>query len=502
MSTRDWIKVPGRSRTKYGESKSPVGAESASASRVGFIEYLPRRRKSSADRSQYVSGNHYYVILNPVSGQRQGVKLYNDIVQPMLQSSGNTHDLKLTDFQGQAEELAKHAITGAYAGVIIISGDGTVHEAVNGMLQSQDEDVRSGKVPILPLPGGSSNSIASSLVYNRYNLRCPRNMTKILMKCLLRDMRTIPTMCEVTGDLADAARRPSFTGTGRPMDFTRRVRSMDSGLDSSSIRSEGEAIDGILRSGDEAESLTSHTETNEMATQTPTTASETSVSSSNKRYTYLITCTGIMANVSATAQKYRTLHPTVRGVFSAVTKLVQHRSLGYTRLEYEDIDEVTGAPITRVTEGQFMAVCCAMGPNVSKEISLVPDAKIGDGTLHIFILRKKSRLKTVVSFLKAMGGTHLHNRPVNRDDGRQRVVVIKTKRASISTMANESQRRRHSLKYANEFSKQVSNSSDGSNDSMLSAKQVNLCIDGEIKKVSPDHTFSVGVSSRYIPFFG
>ena len=41
----------------------------------------------------------------------------------------------------------------------MLSGDGTIHEVVNGMLNSENSFINSGNIPILPLPAGSSNSI-------------------------------------------------------------------------------------------------------------------------------------------------------------------------------------------------------------------------------------------------------------------------------------------------------------------------------------------------------
>ena len=103
-------------------------------------------------------------------------------------------------------------------------------------------------------------------------------------------------------------------------------------------------------------------------------------------------------------------------------------------------------------------------------VHLAPKAVIGDGILHVFAMRKKSRVKTIVSFLRAMQGTHLDDREVNVDDGRQRMVVIKTKNCTITT---------------EKIGRDVSN----------------LCVDGEISQIPASHTLVIGVSERFVPFY-
>ena len=151
--------------------------------------------------------------------------------------------------------------------------------------------------------------------------------------------------------------------------------------------------------------------------------------------------------------------------YSAVRKLIQHKSVGQTRIQFlNENGEIS------TINGCFMAVACCLGPNTSKDIHLAPKAVIGDGILHVFAMRKKSRVKTIVSFLRAMQGTHLDDREVNVDDGRQRMVVIKTKNCTITT---------------EKIGRDVSN----------------LCVDGEISQIPASHTLVIGVSEKFVPFY-
>ena len=51
-----------------------------------------------------------------------------------------------------------------YSGLIIISGDGLVHEVVNGLAQRPDWDEIS-KIPFGIIPGGSGNALNCSILY-------------------------------------------------------------------------------------------------------------------------------------------------------------------------------------------------------------------------------------------------------------------------------------------------------------------------------------------------
>ncbi len=68
--------------------------------------------------------------------------------------------VKTTEHRGHAAELGAQARADGLDYVIVLGGDGSVNEAVNGMLA----DGPSGKMPILGIvPGGSANIIARTL---------------------------------------------------------------------------------------------------------------------------------------------------------------------------------------------------------------------------------------------------------------------------------------------------------------------------------------------------
>jgi diacylglycerol kinase family enzyme len=94
------------------------------------------------------------VIFNPAAARgRAGQRL--DALRAEL---GGQADFRPTQRAGHAEELAYQAAQDGYAEVVAAGGDGTVHEAANGLLRAQRPDVT---FRVLPL--GSANDYYWSL---------------------------------------------------------------------------------------------------------------------------------------------------------------------------------------------------------------------------------------------------------------------------------------------------------------------------------------------------
>lgn len=95
------------------------------------------------------------VIFNPWAN-RGGAKKK----QPQLEALCREHGFELvcTEKTRDAERLAKEAANKQYDVVVAAGGDGTVHEVVNGLCQSDQRSTRLGVLPI-----GSGNDLAHGL---------------------------------------------------------------------------------------------------------------------------------------------------------------------------------------------------------------------------------------------------------------------------------------------------------------------------------------------------
>lgn len=98
---------------------------------------------------------NYFIIINPNSGTKNSIHVFNSIVAPELKKRGHTFDSHFTEYQHHAEEIISKANLKDIDGILILGGDGTMHEAVNGLLKR--DEIRD--IPIGLLPAGSGNSL-------------------------------------------------------------------------------------------------------------------------------------------------------------------------------------------------------------------------------------------------------------------------------------------------------------------------------------------------------
>jgi diacylglycerol kinase (ATP) len=97
------------------------------------------------------------IILNPMADMGNAWRAANDL-RPIIADYGNA-DWSGTVYPTHATEIAKQAGEQGYDMVIAMGGDGTVHEAINGLMQISAE-----RRPILGVvPVGSGNDFAHSI---------------------------------------------------------------------------------------------------------------------------------------------------------------------------------------------------------------------------------------------------------------------------------------------------------------------------------------------------
>ena len=99
-----------------------------------------------------------YFLINPNSGKKKSLKIFKSI-QPLLNKKSIDYDFFETQYKGHAIDLIQKNNLKQYDGIIIIGGDGTFHEAVNGLMLRKDNI----NIPIGIIPGGSGNSFLYDL---------------------------------------------------------------------------------------------------------------------------------------------------------------------------------------------------------------------------------------------------------------------------------------------------------------------------------------------------
>ncbi|MBE7081485.1 MAG: diacylglycerol kinase family lipid kinase [Clostridiales bacterium] len=96
-------------------------------------------------------------IINPIAGGKHGKKIKKvvEIIEGYLTQKNITFRLHFTTYKGHAKQLTKKLISENATDIIVVGGDGTLHEVVNGFT---DFSVNLGLVPC-----GTGNDFASAL---------------------------------------------------------------------------------------------------------------------------------------------------------------------------------------------------------------------------------------------------------------------------------------------------------------------------------------------------
>ena len=87
-------------------------------------------------KSEQIIPEHWFVIVNPISGAGHGLKDYPQIAK-LLRDNQIYHDAVFTEHPHHAAELTVEAVNKGYRKIIVIGGDGTLNEVVNGLFIQQ-----------------------------------------------------------------------------------------------------------------------------------------------------------------------------------------------------------------------------------------------------------------------------------------------------------------------------------------------------------------------------
>ncbi|XP_059527297.1 sphingosine kinase 1 isoform X1 [Myotis daubentonii] len=102
------------------------------------------------------------VLLNPRGGKGKGLQLFRSHVQPRLAQADVSYRLMLTERRNHARELVGAEELGRWDALVVMSGDGLMHEVVNGLMERPDWETAIRK-PLCSLPAGSGNALAASV---------------------------------------------------------------------------------------------------------------------------------------------------------------------------------------------------------------------------------------------------------------------------------------------------------------------------------------------------
>ncbi|TIC72190.1 hypothetical protein E3Q00_04251 [Wallemia mellicola] len=104
----------------------------------------------------------FLVLVNPVGGQGKAIRYYNEKVFPILRASGCKIDFQMLEYKLHAYDIGKEMQLD-YDGVLCVSGDGAIHEVLNGFMK-HETPIKALQMPLCPIPAGSGNSLSLCLL--------------------------------------------------------------------------------------------------------------------------------------------------------------------------------------------------------------------------------------------------------------------------------------------------------------------------------------------------
>ena len=97
-----------------------------------------------------IPDGRWMIIVNPNAGVQKGTKEWPKIHR-IIEKEGVDHDFLLTEHKDHAIHLARKSIEKGYRKIVVVGGDGTLNEVLNGIFLQQTcpvQDIIMGMIPI------------------------------------------------------------------------------------------------------------------------------------------------------------------------------------------------------------------------------------------------------------------------------------------------------------------------------------------------------------------
>ncbi|KAJ8392809.1 hypothetical protein AAFF_G00070130 [Aldrovandia affinis] len=190
-------------------AESRVEAERWSAAVQCLLRGVTVSTTTEFSRSLLPRPRRLLLLVNPFSGRGQAMQWCQTHILPMIREANISYNLIQTERQNHARELIREISLPEWDGIIIVSGDGLLHEVINGLMERPDWE-QAIKTPVGILPCGSGNALAGSINhYAGYDM-CLREPL-LLNCCFLLCRGGVRPM-----DLVSVTTSPASSQNGRP----------------------------------------------------------------------------------------------------------------------------------------------------------------------------------------------------------------------------------------------------------------------------------------------
>jgi len=101
-----------------------------------------------------ITPQHWAIIINPKSGKKK-FRQQRKYLFLALKHAGIEFDYRITRFAGHASKIARYFVEKNYKNIMILGGDGTMSEVINGIFSANIEETSSLKFALIPRGTGN-----------------------------------------------------------------------------------------------------------------------------------------------------------------------------------------------------------------------------------------------------------------------------------------------------------------------------------------------------------
>ena len=120
------------------------------------------------------------IIINPVSGRGKAVQIF-DRVRPLFDRSNLEYTVTETFSATDTKNLVRQLDLSRIDGLVIVGGDGTIHDAIAGLMSRLDSETAI-KTPLGIIPGGTGNGLSKTLLESSQEDYDPLNAAFLIAK--------------------------------------------------------------------------------------------------------------------------------------------------------------------------------------------------------------------------------------------------------------------------------------------------------------------------------
>eukprot|EP01133_Synstelium_polycarpum_P004313 gene4313-5037_t len=359
-------------------------------------------------RAKRIKVQNIAIIYNPFSGSKIGEKIMNE-ARKYFEVHGLNVQIIPTEYKGHAEDLCKGIDVSGLDAVCLVGGDGTIHEAVNGIMK-RDQESRD-KFVLACLPAGTGNSFVMEL---QGTLSIKHICEKIL------NGLTVPfDVAKVTSIKKEQISKECRIRKEEFRTLKNELSSVD--LNSSQLSQSLDAKRQELQNykvvrPDILMEYGAHLADDETNDTPP-----------EVFYSFNSLHWGLGSKVNITAEKMRWMGKAVRYTTAALIELFKGEKI-LARIEWEDANgEITAL------EDEF---CLAIVNNIqgaAKGMKMAPKAKLNDGLFDLILIKSHKAFDLMAVFAKIYDGTHTEL---------DYVIYKQVKRFSITPFKKDKERKK------------------------------------------------------------